>query len=194
MRALTDLKPMHYAAMMTLMFILSFGMLWRKRDEGDQTVMARSAAPTAPMPPTPVSPQSRPAPAPAPAVPQPQDVRRAEMRRPSQEDWDADQEGEEIPVVFGIIRKVSLFRDRTTNFESVRREVNEGIVSADPGKTLTVTVIETDMQTQEAMRTTFELAKGAQRHFGAQDGLNMASGDQLRLHSPPYLDLVRTIP
>ena len=57
-----------------------------------------------------------------------------------------------------------------------------------------ITAIEVNLATLEASQAGFLLAKGAQKHFGIDDGLKMQSGDQLTLRSAGFRDMTRTIP
>jgi len=116
--------------------------------------------------------------------------RLAPLPAPSAEPEDAG----EMPVVVGFVHKTDIFRDSSTDYETQRRVVNEGIVSTADDKPLTITVIDTDVPTQESSQATFVLPKGGEKHFGMHDGLTMASGDQLTLRSPPYRDRVQQIP
>jgi len=189
---MTQPKPMHITAMMLAVFCLSFGILWRQRHQ---------AAPPAPQPGV----VSAPPPAPTSAVlraqaggllARPPASGRLAIARPSPaaDAPAADDGGEPLPVIFNILHKPDYFRDRSTNYESVRKEVNEGVVSTTSSTPLTLTVIETDVRTQQTSQFSFDLAWRAQRHFGMHDGLQMSSGDQLTLRSPPYRDLVQQIP
>jgi hypothetical protein len=189
---LTQLKPVHVAATMVVVFGVSLGILWWQRNHANEPAALPSAAP-APPPSTAAAPILQQA-ASGRLAQAPAEVRAANAR-PSQIEAPAPSDGDaELPVVFSIVNKPDFLRDRSTNFEGAWKKVNEGIISNGADKPLTITVIDTDVPTQEKTQATFELGKGAQRHFGVQDGLKMSSGDQLMVRSPPYHDMIQQIP
>jgi hypothetical protein len=175
-----------------VVFCASFGILWWQRNHANEPTALPSAAPAPP--PTAAAPillqqaQSGRL-AQAPAEVRSANARPSQIEEPAPSDSDA-----ELPVVFSIVNKPDFLRDRSSNFEGAWKKVNEGIISNGADKPLTVTVIDTDVPTQETTQATFELGKGAQRHFGVQDGLKMSKGDQLTVRSPPYRDMIQQIP
>jgi len=188
---LTQLRPMQIAATMIVVFCVSFGVLWRQRNHAGEPAPLQSAALSMP-PPIAESPVRQPV---SSGLVAQRPAERGANSRPSQMEEPAPYDsGAELPVVVGIVPKQDLFRDQSTNFEAVWKKVNEGIISNGADKPLTITVIDTDVPTQQATQATFELAKGAQRHFGTHDGLTMLSGDQLTLRSPSYRDMIQPVP
>ncbi len=185
-------KNIAIAAGLLAVFCASFSIMWWQRNHIDAAPAIESAA----VPPPQAA--ARPALPLAWAEPaaQPPAERASVMSRPAaitpapaSEEVDDD-----LPVIVGIVKKSDMFRDSSTNYEAVRKDVYEGVVSTASDKPLTITVIDTDVPTQESSQATFVLASRGERHFGMHDGLTMASGDQLTLRSPPYRDVVQQIP
>ena len=189
------LRPLTLGAVMIAVFCTSLGVLWwRGRSAVPVTETPAASAPAEPVPAPPAAPPvvvglGPPAALPA-AVPAP--PRKAQPT--AEQSADSDPDGPELPVVVGFIRKNDVFRDASTNYISTHRWVNEGIVSNGADGQLTVTIVDTDVPTQQSTETLFDLGKGAQRHFGQRDGLTMASGDLITLKSPHYRPFTQQVP
>jgi hypothetical protein len=184
-----------FAVTMISVFVVSFGIMWRQRAAMESQVTV--TAPAAPADGTPSVGSSSPAPrhsfAESPrliAAP----ARAANSRAPAIETPPSNDDGPELPVALSIVNKDVYIRNESTDFVAVRRNVNEAIVSNSGDKPLVITAIETYIPTQEASQTQFSLAKGGQKHFGVEDGLNMLAGDQLTLRSPSFRELSQQIP
>ena len=51
-----------------------------------------------------------------------------------------------------------------------------------------------NQSTKQSSQLAFDLAPHAQKNFSTDDGLEMNSGDQITLQSPPYRDLTKEVP
>jgi hypothetical protein len=192
------LKAIYVAAALIALFCASFSIMWWRRDQLERAASDQTAS-IEPVPVTPpqaaVTPSLQRAPA-DPVAPAPAQSRILNSRpvAAAPESPASDADGGDLPVVVGIVKKSDIFRDSSTNYETVRKKVYEGVVSTASDKPLTITVIDTDVPSQESSQATFVLASRGEKHFGVHDGLAMASGDQITLRSPPYHDLIQQIP
>ncbi len=188
---MTPLRPITVASTMLLIFCASFALLWRQRNPAAEPARAATGVPTPAA--AGVAP-ARPAPVGA-ALASASSGGQGPGPRPEVSDVPpANDSGPDMPVVVGVVHKQDVFRDSSTHFEAVWKKVNEGIISNGADRPLTVTVIDTDVPTQETTQATFVLPPRGMKHFGVPDGLTMASGDQLILRSPSYRDVTRQVP
>ncbi len=101
-----------------------------------------------------------------------------------------------MPLVFEAVHNTVYVKeedaDGTTHH--VNKEISEGIIVNESDQSFNITAIEVNLSTLETSKAGFLLAKGAQKHFGIDDGLKMQSGDQLTLRSAGFRDMTRTIP
>jgi hypothetical protein len=78
-----------------------------------------------------------------------------------------------------------------------RRNLNkiEGNITNITSRPLSITMRAVNTSTQQSSETLLQLAPGEKKTFSSEDGLlDMHSGDQLILQSPPYEDRVSRIP
>jgi hypothetical protein len=105
-------------------------------------------------------------------------------------------EGLPLPVMFNIVNKSVYTTEETPQgtTESMTKRVNEAIIFNTSEGSLSITVLDVNVPTQETSQTQFMLPKGAQKHFGVDQGLKMQSGDQITLRSANFRDLETRIP
>jgi hypothetical protein len=141
--------------------------------------------------------------APRPAIAQPIEAasrkvqERATAAPPkAQEAPPSNYDGPMLPIVFAFSeRYVYTTEDNDEgNPVNVSKRVKEGIISNTSDKPLAITATEVNIATQETSQTQIVLGAGTQKHFGADLGLKMISGDQMTLRSLSYRDLVQQIP
>jgi hypothetical protein len=183
-------SPRAIIATMVLSFSVSFAFMWWQRKAPElppTTPLAARAVAHAPIA-APLLPPSPPTDAPRAFPPAVKDTAAPPPNQaPARNDF-----APELPVIFGIIKKsvYSAEEDGTGN----STKVNEGIVSNTSDKSLTLAVTEVNIPTQETTAAEVVVPRGTQKHFGAELGLKMLSGDQLTLRNPAYQDLTRQIP
>jgi hypothetical protein len=105
-------------------------------------------------------------------------------------------DGPDLPVVFAFSERSDYTAEENDQGDliNVSKRVKEGIITNSSDKPLTIIAIEVNIPTQDTSQTQFVLGGGAQKHFGADQGLKMISGDQMTLRSPSFKDLVQPIP
>jgi hypothetical protein len=104
-------------------------------------------------------------------------------------------DGPEMPLVFAAVPSTLYAKEEGPDgiTRHVNKEINEGIVMNESDQSFNITAVEVNLATMETSTASFLLAKGAQKHFGIDDGLKMQSGDQLTLRSAGFRDMTRTI-
>jgi hypothetical protein len=105
-------------------------------------------------------------------------------------------DGPDLPIIFAFSERSAYTTEENDegNMINVTKRVKEGIITNSSDKPLIITAIEVNIPTQDTSQTQFVLSGGAQKHFGADNGLKMISGDQMTLRSPSYKDFVQPIP
>jgi hypothetical protein len=187
------------ALTMAVTFSLVFAYQWSQRRRTELPSVARALPPPAPVFRAPATaPLQAPLPSVA-AVPEslsspkrPQGV----PASPSEDIPPKNYDGPEMPLVFAAVPNTVYVKEEDADGTTrhVNKEVNEGIVMNESDKSFNITAVEVNFATMETSTAGFLLAKGAQKHFGIDDGLKMQSGDQLTLRSAGYRDMTRTIP
>ena len=101
-----------------------------------------------------------------------------------------------MPLVFEAVHNTVYVKEEDADgiVRHVNKDVSEGIIMNESDHSFSITAIEVNLSTLETSKAGFLLAKGAQKHFGIDDGLKMQSGDQLTLRSAGFRDMTRTIP
>jgi hypothetical protein len=105
-------------------------------------------------------------------------------------------DGPDLPIVFAFSERSVYTTEEGADGKmvNVSKRVKEGIIFNSSDKPLNITATEVNIATQETSQTQFVLSGGTQRHFGAEQGLKMLSGDQMTLRSAAYKDSVQQVP
>jgi hypothetical protein len=184
---------------MAVTFSLVFAYQWSQRRRTELPTVARVLQAPAPVfrPPTMAPPQAQP-PSVA-AVPESLSSPKRPEGAPAPPPEDIppkNDDGPEMPLVFEAVHNTVYVKEEDADGTShhVNKEVSEGIIVNESDQSFNITAIEVNLSTLETSKAGFLLAKGAQKHFGIDDGLKMQSGDQLTLRSAGFRDMTRTIP
>ena len=189
-------------SVMLVSFVLTLGYgYWRQRQESPPTPTAPGRASRSEVPMT-----ERAAPAatigadngsaqparlatPAKDETQPKPKSREFMVPPRNED------GPPMPVVFSISsRVVNDAADSAGAAQVGSRRILEGVVYNTSDQNLQLTVTEQNPETLDISQTQLLVLRGVQQRFGSDDGLKMASGAEITLHSDPYRDQSQRVP
>ena len=180
-------QALSIAMTMLVCFSISFAIMWRqhKAEEAVSVPEATSSA-VAPVPTRPPVAQRReptmhaaPAPAPAPAR-----VSAAAAAAAPVISGSPDEEAppQALPVAFHLWNRRNLHKI-------------EGNITNVTNRPLSITMRAVNPATQQSSEAQLQFAPGEKKTFSSDDGLlNMHSGDQLILQSPPYEDRVSRIP
>jgi hypothetical protein len=184
-------QDLHITLTLLVGVAVACGVLyWSGRNAAPARVASTSSSP-APLPNAPVAPS-------IPAVVQP--IERVQDRPVSriqaQETPPGNYDRPDLPVIFAFAERSLYVAEENDQGEmiNVSKRVKEGVITNSSDKPLTITALEVNIPTQDTAQTQFVLSAGAQRHFGADQGLKMISGDQMTLRSPSFKDLVQPIP
>jgi hypothetical protein len=186
-------QDLHITLTLLVGVAIACGVLyWSGRNAAPAPLASTSSSP-APLPEAPVALST-----PSPVVAQPvaRERERPAARTQAQETPAGNYDGPDLPVIFAFSER-SLYTAEENDrgdLVNVSKRVKEGIITNSSDKPLTITAIEVNIPTQDSWQTQFVLSAGAQKHFGADQGLKMASGDQMTLRSPSFKDLVQSIP
>jgi hypothetical protein len=154
---------------MIVSFSLSFAFMYRQRQGQEAAVRQQEPMPI-----------SSPATAPSAAPPRPAAVRRAKVVVPPTVSAAVD-DAPAMPVTFEIWN-----RRHKNKIQASLMNTSED--------SLLVQVRIVNHSTKQSSQLAFDLAPHAQKNFSTDDGLEMNSGDQITLQSPPYQDLTREVP
>jgi hypothetical protein len=104
-------------------------------------------------------------------------------------------DGPTMPVVFSISsRVVNEAEDVPGVAQAGSRRILEGVVYNSSDQNLQLTITEQNPETLDISQTQVLVLAGVQQRFGADDGLKMASGAEVTLHSDPYRDQSQRVP
>ena len=186
-------QDLHITLTLLVGVAVACGVLyWSGRNAAPARVASTSSSPT-PLPDAPVAPSM-----PKPLVVQPiEGVQNPPVSRiPAQETPPGNYDRPDLPVIFAFAERSLYVAEENDQGEmiNVSKRVKEGVITNSSDKPLTITALEVNIPTQDTAQTQFVLSAGAQRHFGADQGLKMISGDQMTLRSPSFKDLVQPIP
>jgi len=154
---------------MIVSFSLSFAFMYWQRQTKEPTVRQQEPLP---IPPVTAGPS---------APPKSARVRRANVVVPPAVSTAAVDEAPAMPVTFDIWN-----RRHKNKIEASLMNISDD--------SLLVQVHIVNQSTKQSSQLAFDLAPHAEKKFGTDDGLEMNSGDQITLQSPPYRDLTREVP